>query len=255
MLSIFDLAPQFQVSSSHWAIAFLAAFLIGISKAGLKGINIINVTMIALVFETKASTGIMLLLLSFADILAVTYYIRHAQWKYIRILLPWMLTGIILGSFIGKDMVPATFKNGMAIIIIFSVIMMLWWETKKIQRVPTQWWFGGFVGMMAGITTMLGNLAGAFTNIYFLAMRMPKEAFIGTAAWLFFITNLFKIPFHVFYWETINIESIAVNLRLFPMIIVGFFVGVFVVKKIQNQAYRKLILVLTAVGALLIFFK
>ncbi|MEM6964701.1 MAG: sulfite exporter TauE/SafE family protein [Bacteroidota bacterium] len=255
MLSILHLAPQFQISTSYWLLAFLAAFLIGISKAGLKGINIINVTIIALVFETKASTGIMLVLLSFADILAVIYYNRHADWKYIKILLPWMLLGILAGSFIGKDLLPATFKQGMAVIIIFSVIMMLWWERKKEKNVPTHWWFGSLMGMAAGITTMLGNLAGAFTNIYFLAMRLPKAAFIGTAAWLFFITNLSKIPLHIFYWKTINVDSLAVNLRLFPIILLGFFVGVKVVSRIKNQDYRKMILVLTAIGAILIFFK
>ena len=86
-------------------------------------------------------------------------------------------------------------------------------------------------------------------------MRLPKDQFIGTAAWLFFIINIFKLPFHIFHWESISMESMAVNLRLFPMVIIGFLVGLKVVEKIRNEAYRKLILVLTAIGAILIFFK
>src|SRR5690606_41458311 len=42
---------------------------------------------------------------------------------------------------------------------------------------------------LAGLCTMIGNLAGSLTNIFFLAMRLPKNEFVGTAAWLYFITN------------------------------------------------------------------
>ena len=255
MSSLFELAPQFQVSNLYWGYALFGAFLMGIAKSGIKGIGIIIVTILAFVFDPKASTGIVLPLLIVGDIMAVIYYNRHAQWKLLMQLLPWMMLGVTLGSFIGKDLVPEIFKRIMAVIIIGSVIMMVWWENKKVKTVPTSKWFGGSMGFLAGVTTMLGNLAGAFSNIFFLAMRLPKDQFIGTAAWLFFIINIFKLPFHIFHWESISMESMAVNFRLFPMVIVGFLVGLKVVEKIKNEAYRKLILVLTAVGAILIFFK
>ena len=54
---------------------------------------------------------------------------------------------------------------------------------------------------------MLGNLAGAFANIYFLAMRLPKNGFIGTAAWVFLVINLFKLPFQVLVWKNINADK------------------------------------------------
>lgn len=255
MEPLFELAPQFQVSNLYWGYALFGAFLMGIAKSGIKGIGIIIVTILAFVFDPKASTGIVLPLLIVGDIMAVIYYNRHAQWKLLMQLLPWMMLGVVLGSFVGKDLVPEVFKRWMAIIIIGSVIMMFWWENSKVKVIPKSKWFGGFMGFIAGVTTMLGNLAGAFSNIFFLAMRLPKDQFIGTAAWLFFIINLFKLPFHIFHWESISMESMAVNLRLFPMVIFGFLVGLKVVKKIKNEAYRKLILVLTAIGAILIFFK
>jgi uncharacterized membrane protein YfcA len=121
--------------------------------------------------------------------------------------------------------------------------------------VPHQWWFAGGMGLAAGFTTMIGNLAGAFSNIFFLAMRLPKNQFIGTAAWLFFIINLFKLPFHIWVWETVSLETLSLNLRLIPGIFLGLWVGVHVVKIIKNHHYRKLILILTAIGALMIFFR
>ena len=67
-------------SPLNWVLIFLGAAIIGLSKAGLKGIDMMNVTIMAIVFGGKASTGVVLPLLCIADVLAVVYYHRHAQW-------------------------------------------------------------------------------------------------------------------------------------------------------------------------------
>src|SRR5690606_8082810 len=131
----------------------------------------------------------------------------------------------------------------------------VWWDRRKSESVPSHWAFAGSMGIMAGICTMIGNLAGAFTNIFFLAMRLPKNEFVGTAAWLFFITNLFKLPFHIFVWKTISAESLLINLRLLPAIFVGLVLGVFLVKKINEKNYKRFILIVTAIGAVAILFR
>jgi uncharacterized membrane protein YfcA len=241
-----------EISLTSWILATLAAFVIGMSKAGIKGIAVINVTFMALAFGAKESTGMVVPLLILADIFAVIYYNRHTQWSYVFKVLPWMVFGLLIGVFIGKDLPENLFRIGMAIIIIITVIMMYWWDRKKVKTVPTHWAFSGTIGTLAGITTMVGNLAGAFSNIYFLAMRLPKNHFIGTAAWLFLIVNVLKLPFHFFIWKTITWESLILNVKLLPGIFLGFFVGIRIIKLINEEFFRKMILVLTALGALLI---
>jgi len=243
------------ITTSSWILAFLAAFILGISKSGIKGIVIIIVTLMALAFGTKESTGLIVPLLIVGDIFAVIYYNRHAQWSYIIRFLPWVVFGVLIGVLIGKDLNEETFKYSMSFIILGSVMMMYWWDQRKSKSVPTHWAFAGSIGIMAGITAMIGNLAGAFSNIFFLAMRLPKNEFIGTAAWLFFIVNVFKLPFHIFVWHTITPETLVINLKLVPAILVGLFVGVRLVKVIKDTFYRKMILVLTALGSLLILLR
>jgi uncharacterized membrane protein YfcA len=117
-------------------------------------------------------------LLCAADIAAVIYYHRHAQWKHFWKLLPWMTAGILIGVFTGKDLNEDIFRKVMAVIIVLTVIIMLVMEFIKSENVPTHPLFAASTGVVAGITTMLGNLAGAFSNLYFLAMRMAKNDFI-----------------------------------------------------------------------------
>ena len=236
-------------------IAFSAALLLGIAKSGIKGLAILIVTGLALVYGAKESTGILMPLLICGDILAVIYYKRHVKWVYLIKLLPWMVAGVLVGVVLGKDLPEDLFKSGMAVIILISVAMMYYWERKKDRKVPNHLSFAALMGMMAGFTTMVGNLAGVFSNIYFLAIKLPKNEFIGTAAWLFFIINLFKVPFHIWSWGTINLASFQISLSLIPAVILGFMFGVSIVKKIKNDRYRQLILLLTGLGGLTIFFQ
>lgn len=250
-----DLSPLSQISIASWVMAGTAIFLMGVSKAGLKGMSIFNVTLMALAFGSRASTGLIVPLLIVGDIFAVIYYNRHTQWKYILRFLPWMILGIFIGVLIGKDLPEREFKWGMVTVIFISLGMLYWWDRRKTEHIPTHWLFAGSMGIMAGICTMIGNLAGAFTNIFFLGMRLPKNEFVGTAAWLFFITNTFKLPFHIFVWKTVTLESLMINLRLLPAILVGLFLGVVIVKKINEKNYKRFILIVTAIGAIAILFK
>ncbi len=241
--------------SLAFTIALGAAILLGMAKSGIKGLAVLIVTGLALVYGAKESTGILMPLLICGDILAVVYYKSHVKWVYLIKLLPWMVLGVLVGVVLGKDLPEDIFKSGMAIIILISVIMMYYWERNKNRKIPNHWSFAALMGIMAGFTTMVGNLAGAFSNIYFLAIRLPKNEFIGTSAWLFFIINLFKVPFHVWSWGTINLTSVQISLSLIPGVVIGFGLGVFMVKKINNDKYRQLILLLTGLGGLTILLQ
>ena len=67
-------------------------------------------------------------------------------------------------------------------------------------------------GILGGFTSMVGNLAGTVMAVYLLSIRLPKNIFIGTTAWFFMATNWFKVPFHVFAWHTITINTILFDL-------------------------------------------
>jgi uncharacterized protein len=242
-------------STTSLILIALSAFIIGLSKAGLKGIDMLNVTIMTIVFGGKASTGIVLPLLCVADILAVKYYHRHAQWPHVIKLMPWMVIGILVGVFIGKDLNEAIFRKVMASIIVLTVVIILVIEFRKTVIVPGNKMFTAGMGLVSGFTTMLGNLAGAFSNIYFLAMRLPKNDFIGTGAWIFLLINLFKLPFQVFYWKNITATSLLTDLALVPFLILGFWCGIKLVAKIKDDLYRQVVIVLTLIGAIFIFLK
>ena len=253
-MNYFELLQSYNLTVLQWIAISFAVFLLGLSKSGIKGIGIILIVILAFVFGEKTSTGVLLPMLVCADILAVIYYNRHADWGIIKKLIPWMIIGVLIGVWVGNDISEYVFKKLMAFIIIISVIIMFFLDRIKSAEPPSNKLFSSSMGFLAGFTTMIGNLAGPVSNIYFLTMRFPKNEFIGTAAWLFFIINIFKLPFHIFVWKTITKESLALNSVLIPAVLIGFFIGVHIVKLISNLNYRRFILIVTAIGGIIMLF-
>jgi len=215
----------------------------------------LNITIMAIVLGSKSSTGVVLPLLCVADFLAVVYYRRHVNWSHFRKLAPWIAAGILIGVLAGQDMNELYFKKVMAVIIVLAVIIMIFLEVKKSLVLPSNKFFAAALGLVAGITTMLGNLGGSFANIYFLAMRFPKNDFIGTAAWLFFFVNLFKLPFQFFFWNNMNVSTLSTDLVLIPSLLLGFWAGIKIVAVIHDDGYRKIVIVMTLIGAIFIFMR
>jgi uncharacterized membrane protein YfcA len=141
------------------------------------------------------------------------------------------------------------------VVIVSSVLTMYWWERRKGDRVPDYWWFAALMGIAAGFTTMVGNLAGGIVTIYLLAMRLPKDQFIGTGAWFFLIINVFKFPFHLFIWHTISWPGLTLNFSMVPFIAIGFLVGVYLVGKFNDALYRRFALIMTGLAAIVMLFQ
>jgi len=94
-----------------WIVLFVMAIFVGMSKTGVQGLAILTVPMLAMTFGAKPSTGLMLPVLCFADVIGVSYYRRQAEWKYIIRLLPMAIAGFFLALWV-DNMIPATqFKH------------------------------------------------------------------------------------------------------------------------------------------------
>lgn len=220
------------------------------SKTGIHGAGMMAVPLLAVVFGGQLSSGILLPMLCIADVMGVWYYHRHASWYHLKKLFPWAALGTVLGTLVGGRIDDETFKLVMAITIGVSVIIMIWLERGRKKEVPEFKGFAAITGVAGGFTSMIGNLATSVMAIYFLTMRLPKNAFIGTTAWFFLVINWFKIPFHIWNWKTINWNTFLLDISTLPFIGFGAFLGVYVVKKMKDGTYRWFIIAMTLIAAI-----
>ena len=96
---------------------------------------------------------------------------------------------------------------------------------------------------------MVGNLAGTVMAVYFLSMRLPKNAYIGTTAWFFLVINWTKVPFHIFAWHTIKTDTFLLAFLTLPAIFAGAYLGILITRKLSESVYRWFIIGMTMVSA------
>jgi uncharacterized protein len=248
-----QILSSFSLSGIDWSLILICAMLIGMSKTGVPGVSMVVVPTLALIFGGKQSTGVLLPILIFADIFAVIYYHRHANWKHLIRALPWAFGGILLALWIGNLVNDEQFKQIIAITVFVSIGLMIWRDyISKAEFTPDSWLFAAFMGITGGFATMIGNVAGPIFAIYLLAMHMDKQSFIGTTAWFFFIVNLSKFPLQVLAWQNINWSTLFIDFISFPAIALGAWLGIVIVKKIPEKAFKLIVIVVTTLSAFLI---
>jgi uncharacterized membrane protein YfcA len=246
--------PSFDLSVTDWILYALCGLLLGMAKTGLSGAGLMVVPIMAGIFGGRSSVGIVLPMLIVADIFAVNYYHRHASWKHVIRLVPWALAGILAGLFFGKRINDEQFKQTIAVLVIAGIGLMIWQDARRNKmKMPDFWWFAALLGVAGGFTSMVGNAAGPVFSLYLLSMRLPKNHFIGTGAWFYFILNLMKLPVHLLSWKTVNAHSLVIDLLAVPAILVGAILGIYLVKLVPEKGYRIFIMVSTLISAFFLF--
>jgi len=236
-----------------WILAIVCAVMIGMAKTGVSGLGTLVVPLMAYIFGGMPSSGLVLPMLVMADVFGVLYYHRSANWKTILKVLPWAAAGIIAGLMTGKSISSEQFRHLIGILVIISLVVMIWQEIKKSKNgdiVPHKPWFAIPFGMMGGFSTMIGNAAGPIMSVYLLSMNLQKKEFIGTAAWFFFIVNVFKLPLQIWGWHNITLKTLGFNFMLLSAIAFGAFAGIKIVKLIPESAYRWFVVVATFLSAI-----
>jgi uncharacterized protein len=246
----------------QWIFAALAAFLVGVSKSGIAGLSIFSVALFAHIFpSSKQATGIVLPLLIIGDVVAVLAYRRHTQWGYLWKLFPFTAAGVVLGYF-ALGAISDRHARSMIGAIIVSLAVLSYW--RRFRALPAEgsggsgattrrhsWIFAASVGVVAGFVTLIANAAGPLMGVYLVSMRLPKLEFVGTAAVFFMCLNLFKVPFMVSL-GLITVHSVGLNLLLAPAVVSGIFAGRWLVARINQALFERLVLLLSAIAGILL---
>jgi uncharacterized membrane protein YfcA len=233
-----------------WLLA-IAAIGIGITKSGFSGISLVHVLIFAYVFGARTSTGIVLPMLIAGDTMAMCMYGKHANWGYVWRMMPPAIVGVVLGWTLMQAIDEDAYRPLIGAIILglatMQIVRML--RESWLANVPHSTWFAWAMGVLVGITTMLANAAGPVFGLFLLAIGLPKQEFVATAAWFFLLLNLAKIPFSM-NLGLIRGDTLIVNLILLPLILVGLALGRTIVHRIPQKAFDLVILAFSAFVAL-----
>lgn len=245
----------------QWLLGIGAALLVGISKTGMPGAGILVAPMIAFAFPTgRLPQGALLPMLLFADFFAVAWFRRHADWGHLKALTPGLLVGIVVGAGLlhGIGLHQEQVDLSSDIVAVLVLVMLGIHLLRKVvgdRLLPTSKPGQALTGIAAGFATTVGNAAGPVTGVYLAAAKLPKEAFIGTSAWLYLALNALKVPIYVALTLAVPTQpmftrdSLAFNLALAPMIALGALIGKKLLEIVPQALFEGLVLVLAALAS------
>ena len=243
---------------SAWLLYFFCALLIGVSKTGIQNVGTLTIPLFALIFGAKFSTGIVLILLCFADLMAVIYYRKTFVWRGIKPMMLYAFIGLFVGLLIGDYIDDKTFKIIMGICILISVILMIW-VAKRAQNLDDEqesmtdsWWYAPFFGFLVGFSTMIGNAAGPALTLYLISKKLDKVSLVASGAWFIMILNFSKIPLQLFVWKNLTWEGFILNSIALPFILLGAYIGIKLIKIIPEKEFKVIILGLVIIASIML---
>jgi uncharacterized membrane protein YfcA len=232
-------------------ICLFAALCVGLSKSGFSGVGLITVALMAEIFPSRESTGILLPLLIFGDLCAVQAFKRHTVWREILGMLPPTMLGVTAGFFLMQKLPDERFRPVLGWMLLFTVLLQIARMANQdlgtsLPQTRIRIWF---IGLWAGIATMVANAAGPIFGLYLLSIALPKEQMVGTSAWFFLIVNVLKLPFSAGL-GLLNGSTLKLDLMLSPMVVLGTVAGRFLLAKVPQRLFEALLLGTASLTAL-----
>ena len=232
-----------ELTVTAWALLAGGAVLVGIAKTAISGVGSVAVVLFALALPAKESTGALLPLLICGDVLALTIYRRHADWRVLVRLLPGVVPGLALGTWFLATASNEVVRPAIGLGLLAMSAMQLWQRRGRSgnnatsQPEQVHLLTAAALGGAAGFVTMTANAAGPVMTIYLILAGLPMLRMLGTGAWFFLVVNLLKVPFSTGL-HLINPGSLVVDATLIPALLVGGVLGRQLVRRISQHQFE-----------------
>lgn len=237
----------------------MGTWVTGVSKAGFGG----GIGMFVLPLFTQFRTprnaiALMLPLLFSTDVISLGHFWKQWHRKSILRLVPGAIIGIIIASFILRDISDFHLKKAIGgIVCLFALLGFLSSRIMQLlnpittKQVPVQResvielfkvLLGVFTGIIAGIFSTLAHMAGPIIVMYLLPQKLGNRTFVATTTVLYFFINLAKIP--VYYrLELFSLNLFIETIVLLPFVALGVQVGVYLNNRFPERIFSKIVLI------------
>lgn len=234
-------------------VILISVLFTGAAKGGIVGASSAIVPILAICMGGKESVGFLLPISFFASLISAIKYRQDPDWKALLRVLPWAFVGILIAVYIGDHADNDEFFILLAVVILLGcAFIIIQHYTKRSTFTASHHFWVIVFGLLSGLAAMIGNATGPLISTLFILQRFPKKQFVSTYVWFCFLTDLIKIPFHVYIWHSITSQSLLLGLYTSPFMVAGAFLGFWLVKKLPDKIYKNIIITLSSMSAIIL---
>jgi hypothetical protein len=234
-------------------ITAIVFFLIGLSKGGLGGtLGAMAVPLMALVLPADQVIGLLLPVLMFADIFAVTLHWKRWNGRFIFLLLPGAIVGVTIGTLFITNAPTETLRTLLGFIILLFALYKIF-ESRIMGRLTyhSRNWHGILAGTVAGFSSALAHTGGPPVSIYLLMQNVKPRVFIATSVLFFLILNWIKVPYY-FYAQLFDFQRLLQIAWLLPLVPLGVWIGRWAAVRVSKQTFDRIIITILVINACLL---
>ena len=235
-----------------WALAGVAAGLVGAGKGGLPVVGMLGVPILSLVISPITPAGLLLPVFVLSDMSALYAYRQTFDRRVFAILAAGVTAGVFIG-WLTAAITPEWLVTSLVGVIgaVFALSLLLRRAVPPAR--PARVGAGLFWGAITGFTSFVAHAGAPPYQVYVLPLRLPKLIYAGTGTVLFAYLNAVKlIPYAAL--GQFSAENLKVAAALMPIAAVSVYGGLRLVKRIPEAVFFKLVAwALLAISAKLIW--
>jgi len=222
-----------------YAAAVPAVVLMGLSKSGFgAGFGALAVPLMALAVPVPQAAAIMLPLLAIMDAMGLAALIRQRDKALVRLLLPAGLVGTLIGTLLFGVLSAKTVAGIVGVVTLAFLAIRLAFPPRADAPPPPRW-LGWLLGATSGFTSFVAHAGGPPVSFYVLPLKLPPMVFTATMSVFFAAINASKwVPYA--WLGLIDLRNLSTSLALAPFALIGVWLGLKVVRRIDSTWFYRL---------------
>ncbi|MFZ5648146.1 MAG: sulfite exporter TauE/SafE family protein [Bacillota bacterium] len=221
------------------AFSIVAALMAGIIKTTFGiGAGVFLTPLLSLVLDPKTVVALMAPMMLITDI--STLWLHKNKWdlKYINILTPGFLGGVLAGSYYLAWASPSLTKLTIGIIaMVFSayqIIRLKYPNYFSDMNLGTP--AGVFLSLVGGMSSAIAHSGGIIVTIYLVTKNLSKSSFVATLVGMLFFSDILKM-FTYTKLNLLNKSLLITGLELTPVLFLGSWLGSKLINKITEKQF------------------
>lgn len=223
-----------------WAVAVVSVLITGVSKGGFGGLALLAVPLMALVISPVQAAGIMLPILIVMDWVSVWSYRKHWDKRILWLTLPGAVAGIAAGGLLAGYVDDQFVRVCVGIIAVGFPLYVFFKPKGQASLAKGSRPLGVIAGGVAGFTSFIAHAGGPPFQVYAIPQGLEKRTYAGTSVMFFFVVNMVKVVPYAMLGQ-FDGANVTTSLILIPLAPVGVLLGVWLVKRIDQQVFFRII--------------
>ena len=232
-------------------VLLMAGMITGFSKFSVGGMGLLILPVIMIALPGPEALGVIAPMYVITHLMAVSTYRKQIAWRILLRFLPITVLGVGLGGWLLSGINPDQFQLMLGVLVVLMLSYSIFTDhyPSNFMRHPAAIYIAG---LLSGVVSIMANAAGPIVSLFFMEQKLPKEAYMSTRAWCILLINLAKFP-PLIMLGLMNKDTILFSIYCIPGMVIGAFMGYWLVKKLDLNQFKWLIRGMSAIAAIKLF--